>query len=457
MNKNNDTDAKDRIYTQTPKKLNLNKLIYSHKEIADDLIESYTNKHSEAFDTYIHEDYKKVFNDNKKVVQYMVKEFEMKKSADQYKRASTSKTGSLDMTKLHNYKFDEDLFAKMTTLPGATNHGMIMYLDWSGSMADNMRFTLIQLFNLIWFCQRVKIPYQVLAFTDRIHTSTLDEIQDEVIGDHNFQYLRLLEFFSSDQTKQETQTMMTNLLGFARDWSNDGPRYDANYVWSTYIPRKYNLGGTPLNAALLTTYKVVKRFQEKHKVQKLNMVILTDGESHHHENVFSQRSNFWSNGAKELSKQLTHSDFSKDIYIQCSDTKVQTQIQLYQTESFLNFVKLQLPNISITGFYVSGTGKQGRVPLRDICRKFGLSEYSDKEKIVAIQKELREKKVAISKVAGFDEYYILPRGPRETDEEQELTFKKGARAAGMAREFLKFAQKKTLNRQLLNKFIEKVA
>ena len=85
MNKNNDTDAKDRIYTQTPKKLNLNKLIYSHKEIADDLLESYTNKHSETFDNVIHEDYKKVFNDNKKVVQYMVKEFEMKKSVDQYK------------------------------------------------------------------------------------------------------------------------------------------------------------------------------------------------------------------------------------------------------------------------------------------------------------------------------------------------------------------------------------
>jgi|TARA_A100001011_G_scaffold399111_1_gene506285 hypothetical protein len=457
MNKNNDTDAKDRIYTQTPKKLNLNKLIYSHKEIADDLIETYTNKHNEAFDALIHEDYKKVFNDNKKVVQYMVKEFEMKKSADQYKRASTSKTGSLDMTKLHNYKFDEDLFAKMTTLPGATNHGMIMYLDWSGSMADNMRFTLIQLFNLIWFCQRVKIPYQVLAFTDRIHTSSLNEIQDEVVGDHNFQYLRLLEFFSSDQTKQQTQTMMTNLLGFTKEWVRDTNIYDPNHIFSTYVPRKYNLGGTPLNTALLTTYRVVKRFQEKHKVQKLNMVILTDGESHHHESVFSQRSNFWSNGDKELSKQLTYGDFGKDLYIQCSDTKVQTKLEYYHTESFLKFVRLQLPNISITGFYVSGTGKQGRVPLRDICRKFGLSEYSDKEKIVAVQKELREKKVAISKVAGFDEYYILPRGPRETDEEQELTFKKGARAAGMAREFLKFAQKKTLNRQLLNKFIEKVA
>ena len=92
-----------------------------------------------------------LYNENKKVVSYMVKEFEMKKSADQYKRAWSSKTGMLDMSKVHTYKYNDDLFAKMTTIPGATNHGFIMYLDWSGSMAYNMRETLKQLYNLIWF------------------------------------------------------------------------------------------------------------------------------------------------------------------------------------------------------------------------------------------------------------------------------------------------------------------
>ena len=93
----------------------------------------------------------------KKTVAYMVKEFEMKKSADAYARASESKTGSLDMSKLHTYKYNEDLFLKVTTLPGATNHGMMMVLDWSGSMADNLKGTLAQLYNLIWFCRRTKI------------------------------------------------------------------------------------------------------------------------------------------------------------------------------------------------------------------------------------------------------------------------------------------------------------
>ena len=54
-------------------------------------------------------------NDSKKTVNYMVKEFEMKKSADQYARPATSKTGTLDMGALHTYKFNDDLFKKVTT------------------------------------------------------------------------------------------------------------------------------------------------------------------------------------------------------------------------------------------------------------------------------------------------------------------------------------------------------
>ena len=88
--------------------------------------------------------------------------------------------------------------------------------------------------------------------------------------------------------------------------------------------------------------------------------------------------------------------------------------------------------------------------------KFGLGRFTDKEKIVAIQKELRDNKVAVCTQEGYDEYYILPRGER-VDSEGELEFKENMRAAGMAREFMKHTSKRTLNRQLLNKFIQKVA
>ena len=63
---------------------------------------------------------------------YLVKEFEMKKSAQAYKRASQDKTGIIDPLKLPTYKYNEDIFKKLTIIPDGKNHGMMMLLDWSG-------------------------------------------------------------------------------------------------------------------------------------------------------------------------------------------------------------------------------------------------------------------------------------------------------------------------------------
>ena len=49
---------------------------------------------------------------SQKEVNYLVKEFECRKSADAYARASQSKTGVLDTAKLHTYRYNEDLFKK---------------------------------------------------------------------------------------------------------------------------------------------------------------------------------------------------------------------------------------------------------------------------------------------------------------------------------------------------------
>jgi hypothetical protein len=71
-----------------------------------------------------------------KDVNYLVKEFECKKSASAYARSSTSRTGVLDTTKLHNYKFSDDIFKKVTRTTDGKNHGLVFLLDWSGSMSQ---------------------------------------------------------------------------------------------------------------------------------------------------------------------------------------------------------------------------------------------------------------------------------------------------------------------------------
>ena len=104
----------------------------------------------------------------RKGVNYLVKEFECKKAADSYSRAATAGLVFLTTTKLHTYKYNEDLFKKVTILPDGKNHGLLFILDWSGSMGNCILDTVKQLYNLIWFCNKCNIPIDVYAFTNAL-------------------------------------------------------------------------------------------------------------------------------------------------------------------------------------------------------------------------------------------------------------------------------------------------
>ena len=105
--------------------------------------------------------FRKFKKEAQKEVSYLVKEFECKKAASAYARATTSRTGVLDTAHLHTYKYNEDLFKKISVIPDGKNHGLVFILDWSGSMQYVLQDTLKQLYNLIWFCKKVQIPFDV--------------------------------------------------------------------------------------------------------------------------------------------------------------------------------------------------------------------------------------------------------------------------------------------------------
>ena len=394
--------------------------------------------------------------DSKKVISYMVKEFEMKKAADQYARASTSKTGVLDMGALHTYKFNEDLFAKVTTLPGATNHGMVMFLDWSGSMQSNLTQTLKQLYNLVWFCDRVKIPYVVYAFSDQwekqgytTYNGTVDsKIQDgSKSSDMCIEDIRLLEMFSSNMSKKETAEMMhyTHMMGEYyvgyRDWREDG--------YPIRVPTKMSLGGTPLNHAIVVAMDLLPKFKKDTGVQKVNTVFLTDGESHRIGYTCSHQSTNGYSATSVITDPITNETVFQDK--DSSGREVQTTM-------LLKLLKKRVYGMNILGFFVAGSGKKGIVGRQIICWKMGINEYAETDKLKEYQKELRTKKVLVCKTQGYDEYYILPSVPKVDETEEEgLQVKEGAKTGELKRAFAKFSSSKTLNRQLLNKFIDKVA
>ena len=58
---------------------------------------------------------------------------------------------------------------------------MMMLLDWSGSMSDVLFDTVKQLINLVEFCRKVNIPYEVYFFTSE--RKNYDERYDEMVID----------------------------------------------------------------------------------------------------------------------------------------------------------------------------------------------------------------------------------------------------------------------------------
>ena len=227
-----------------------------------------------------------------KEVNYLVKEFECRKSADAYARATVSKTGVLDCTKLHSYKYNEDLFKKITTLPDGKNHGLIFVLDWSGSMSTVLMDTIKQLYNLVWFCKKVQIPFQVFAFTNEWNRYSQYDPNNSYIGHYSLPFehhevkdgqfivdnqFAMLEFLSSDVKKKDLEHHMLNIWRTASVMDSRG-RWNNDYFYQA--PHGLSLSGTPLNEALVSLNSLIPQFKKKTGVQKIQCITLTDGEAH---------------------------------------------------------------------------------------------------------------------------------------------------------------------------------
>ena len=483
-----DEDIKETEILNIPK-ININEAIVDYKEINKDLTDFYKEKSqgSESNKKYMEwvvKTLKKFENEQKPVISYMVKEFEMRKAADLYKRASISKTGSLNMDKLHSYSYNEDIFLKMTNLPGATNHGLVMFVDWSGSMSDNFHNTLKQTMNLIWFCKRVNIPFEVYAFsnqygkksetTNRNLLAQTPKQNDIVVND-----CTLLNMVSSRANKNEFNESMINLWAISNYYSERGNyggiRYDEDYIYPIYIPTDFMLGGTPLNNAIVYAMDILPKYKKDNGIQKLHTVFLTDGASHNLTGKYEWGTAWSSEGDVEEFRQVGISrNYENDVIIvdpinrkkvKCPAKKDSEYSKAYyystyhnQTEILLSFLKARVQGMNIVNFFIAGRNKKGTVSKHDIEHIFGLNSWDDERQIKSIQKEILKNNVAVCTSQGWDEMYVLPGGQKlDVSNDDMSEVQPGAKKSELKKAFSKMSSGRKNSRPVLNKFIGMIA
>ena len=456
-------DAKEYLYLNIPK-FNLDELIVSYKNISALCTEHYAKEGREYGDAsegnfeWGTKKFNEFRTENKKIVEYLAKEFEMKKAASEYSRAATANSGIIDSERLHTYKFNDQLFKKITVIPDGKNHGLVMLVDWSGSMSQNMKGTIEQMICLVMFCKRVNIPFEVYAFSDHWYDKEKNEtsICSTEINDIQVGPFRLLNLFSSKMKANELRIAYIYMTIIANAFS---ARYGYNFDMPRTIPNKLSLGGTPLNSSLLSLFDVIPAFKKSSRAEIVNVIFLTDGESNSLGSYWAmkpERDEDDNETGEFVKKGARYDVFDKNVIIK--DRRSKTQWNLSDrtvkysrgqtTHKLVEALKERF-SINIVNFFL----------IRKMD-KWTLMQYfddADHETVHILQKEWRKNKFLISKNTAWSELYVIQGGKEFETNRQEFTVGDNATNAQLRTAFRKFARGKLENRKMLSSFVEKVA
>ena len=452
-------------YVELPT-LNLESLVAKNKQVHDYLDEywvrsqkNFDENSSSKIDIFetVDNDYRLFRRSAQKEVNYLVKEFECRKSADAYARATVAKTGVLDCTKLHTYKFNEDLFKKITVLPDGKNHGLIFVLDWSGSMSTVLMDTIKQLFNLIWFCKKVQIPFQVFAFTNEwnhyrewdddyswIGRTDLPNHHEE--KDHMVRIesqFSMVEFLTSDCKKSDLEKQMLNI------WRLTTP-LTQHFRWDNTImyqcPRKLSLSGTPLNEALVSLNQLIPQFKKATGVQKVQCVTLTDGEAH--PLTYSYRFEFKDHPERNYMGHRSVMNGSVFIRDKSNGKTYYCNSHSHElTTALLNQLRGRFTDVNFIGIRVM----DGR-DANSFIRRYMDWDF---DKVQHIQSAWKKDKSLKLTDVGYHAYFGLSSHALGND--TEFAVKEDATKAQIKSAFKKSLNGKKMNKKVLSQFMEFIA
>ena len=438
-------------YVNIPK-VDIDKVLVSLDDVAAELHKGVTNAVNDGYsvDGGIEghiarnmKDWLKFRSENKSIVSYMAKEFEMRKSADEFKRTKVAKTGVLNPNKLHAYKFSEDLFLRSNVVSDGKNHGFVMFIDWSGSMAPNMANTIDQLMLIAMFCKKVNIPFDVFAFTtawdrensDRDSYKFDSRAKGDIVISGQF---KLLHLISSTLSTAKFNTSMMHLR-----WMRNGMSYDS--YDSNIVSNNLRLGGTPLNEAICSAFEIVPMFQKKNKVQIVNTIFLTDGQGSRlggHWN-YDNNGNWMRDSASYKSRTVITDPVTKLHY----DSRG-AGFDGGQAVNLLKALK-DRTECRVIGFYIA---PMGRSFSREVSWMTNNYEALDKMK-----KDLKDNAFTIlDSDVGYEQFFILSDKSLKV-EAGELEIDDKMTKGRMKNAFVKSRKNKIGNKAMLSKFCEFVA
>ena len=470
-------------YIMFPKDLAFEPFTYGYKEVLGWVEKDFTLGGTDmiGYRTFLLNKFRR---ENNSAINYMVKEFEMKKAAVAYSRSKQAKTGVIDTNKLHSYKFNDDIFKRLSIEPTGKNHGVVSILDMSGSMSPSYRGAMDQLISLAMFCRRVGIPHRFYGFTSAISYGSEDRskridsrvaMKEKIAARLNKNFVfptdrdfDLLELFHEGMSLKDFNTMVGSLLvSSARYGSNHYYNNDADeYVSSRGFTSSYNmilskmgqtndmdyfkLGGTPLNEAILVSRDIMKKFRKEKNIQIMNFICITDGESNCSTYVTNRRGY----GNQLLTDQFpAYSSKNVTTIFVDEETRMQTTINFQDggigvTGMFARMVR-ESEQAKFVGFFIANSAYD----IRNAIYRYLPWSKQDK----ARTDMSKAGSIVIPDMLNFHEFYLIRGGKNLEAQQAKFDEAKDMKKGQLTRAFISAQNKRGTSRVILGRFIEKIA
>jgi hypothetical protein len=417
---------------------------------------------------------------NNNAINYMVKEFEMKKAAISYSRSKQARTGTIDTNKIHSYKFNDDIFRRLTIEPSGKNHGIVCYLDMSGSMGQNFLGAMDQLICLAMFCRRVGIPHRFYGFTSvmsqftnhrrNIKNADKDRIMRR-LNNKPFVYpeleFDLIEMFHEKMSLKEFNTMTGALLyaatiqnyGVPDDYTSKkgygtASSYAIDMIGYNSRMRYFELGSTPLNSALLVSRDLLRKFRKEKNIQILNFVCITDGESD--PATYVSPIEIFPGQIKGVEKSFPYNTakLSKvsNIFVD-EESRMQTTVAFggsFDITGMYARIIRESQDINFIGFYITSSTYE----IRSALYRYASASYNYDTFITKFRKE---GSVVVPNMLNFSEFYMIQGGKKLQAQQTNLGSSHELTKNQLAKAFIGAQNKRGASRVVLSRFIEKIA
>jgi hypothetical protein len=461
-----DEKSKDYLYLTLPKPV-MKQIVTPakrvHEQIEQDRNARFTDFQKSKLESLIQEFKKR----NEKYVSLLVKEFEMKKAASRFAKAKVANTGDIDVSRIYKYQVDDNIFRKVMRVPKGKSHGLVLLLDRSGSMSDNMAGSIEQILVLTSFCRKVNIPFVVYGFGDQVLVRNTCDFPNEFSPNSkenikcfstNPKELQmgtvfLREYMNSKMSNSEYTKVLRNMVQLMNSYGPDR-------LFSASMSEA--LSNTPMNQAMIALANLTNEFRKVNNLDIVNTVLIHDGDSDY--------CNYYYNPTFEKSWYVSGISYQyTNVFIVDKTTKKEYQVKRQEDiqPQIMNWYSDKTGS-KIFGFFVSSSSRSA-IPgmIRDhyVDEKGNdlnnRSLYKDweasKEKVSLLVKEFKKEKLLISYKPGYNKFFLISGGKDLKIEDEDFTVEGKVTASKLANAFLKHNQKRQVSRVLVSKFIDGIA